>query len=181
METTLPHFLDELASVRWFANLGKPSPRDPEVFRIHDWLAWPGPEDPGSEMLAAYNQKRKDDLFARVRLPSGFETQAAWDAIHAPALQAAKARVPYDEAGDAWDGPTAAAWCAASCAALVGCRRLLGGAAEQPASGVMQWTLENEWSWFVAGHWPCMYYWPWGHAGIEVAERTGMAKRLVVY
>ena len=180
METRLRHFLDELADVQWFAHLGRPSPRDSEVLCIYGWLTWPGPEDPGSEMLAAYNRKRKDDLFAR-GLPEGFEIQTAWDTIHAAALRSAKARVAYDESGDAWDGPNAAAWGGAFCAALVGCRRLVGGEAEAPSPGVMQWTLENEWSWYVAGHWPCMYYWPWGHARIDVAERTGMAKRLVVY
>ena len=126
-------------------------------------------------------QKRKDDLFERAGSPDGFDIQTAWDAIHAAVLQSAKARVPYNESGDAWDGPNAAAWGAAFCAALVGCRRLVGGAAEHPAPGVMQWTPEYEWSWFEAGHWPCMYYWPWGHARIDVAERTGRAKRLVVY
>src|SRR5687767_9237519 len=105
MDTTLRHFLDELATVPWFANLGKPSPRDPEVFRIYDWLTWPGPEDPGSEMLAAYNQKRQDDLFAPGKVTNGFDVRPAWDAIHAAALQAAKARLPYNESGDAWDGP----------------------------------------------------------------------------
>jgi hypothetical protein len=181
MEPRLSHFFDELADIPWFANLGRPSPRDPEVFRIYDWLTWPGPEDPGAEMLAAYHMKWRDDVFACGEVPDGFDMKRTWDAIQTAALQLTKAHLPYDEAQDAWYGPNAAAWSAAWSAALVGCRRLIGGKSDGSSTRFMQWTPENEWSWYEAGHWPCMYYWPCEHTRIAVAERTSEAKVLVVF
>src|SRR5262245_28051997 len=47
-------FFDGLPHIPWQANVGQPSPRDAEVFRFYSWETWPGPEDPGTEMLCTY-------------------------------------------------------------------------------------------------------------------------------
>jgi hypothetical protein len=172
-------FIEQLEAVPWFANLGKPSPRDEEVFRIYHWDTWPGPEDPGSELHAAFLQHWHDDLFQPGKGLS--DLRQAWEAIEGAALRLAKASVPYKEEEDTWHGPTAAAWHAAYTAALVGCTLRRDGRLKPSADARMQWTLSNEWSWFLAGHWPCQYYWPWGHSDIGAAHRTGGPKRLIVY
>ena len=59
---TIESFIDRLANIPWLANLGKPSTRDDEVFRIYRWQTWPGPEDPGSEMQSAFQMKWKEEL-----------------------------------------------------------------------------------------------------------------------
>jgi hypothetical protein len=172
-------FIEQLDAIPWFANLGKPSPRDPEVFRIYHWETWPGPEDPGSEMQSAFHMKWHDDLFKAAEPIHGL--REAWQTIHDCVLRLTKASVAYDEQEDVWFGPNAAVVQAAFTAALVGCTILRDGGLKEMDSARMQWTLSNEWSWYQAGHWPCMYYWSWGHADIGVAHRTGGAKRLVIY
>ena len=158
--------------------LGKPSSRDEEVFRIYHWDTWPGPEDPGSELQSAFLKRRYDDLFKAVKPLPGFGE--AWQTIHDRVLKLTKVLIPYNEEEDAWFGPNAAVWQAAFSAALVGCTILRGGKLKGKNNSRMQWALSNEWSWYLAGHWPCMYYWPWGHADISVAHRTGGSKRLIV-
>jgi hypothetical protein len=177
--TSVAKFIELLDLIPWFARLGRPSPRDPEVFRIYDWRAWPGPEDPGSEMQSAFLMQRHDDLFKAAKPIAGL--QETWQTIHDQVLRLAKTSVAYDENEDSWFGPNAAVWGAAFTAALVGCTILRDGALSEENSDEVQWTLSSEWSWYSAGHWPCLYYWPWGRSNIAVARRTGGAQRLVVY
>ena len=61
--TSVETFLRQLETIPWFANLGKPTSRDEEVFRIYHWHTWPGPEDPGSELQSAFHMRWRDDLF----------------------------------------------------------------------------------------------------------------------
>lgn len=172
-------FIGQLETVPWFANLGRPSPRDGHVFRIHHWDTWPGPEDPGSELHHVFLQYWQDDLFKPETGMSG--VRETWETIRRSVLRLAKSSVPYKEDEDPWYGPTAAVLHAAHTAALVGCSLRRNGGLPPSGDARMQWTLSNEWSWFLAGHWPCMYYWPWGHASISIADRTRGSKRLVVY
>jgi hypothetical protein len=172
-------FIDQLEAIPWFANLGKLSPRDTEVFRIYHWDTWPGPEDPGSEMQTTFQMQWHDNLFKSAE--STQEKPDEWKRIYDCVLRLTKASVAYEEQEDVWFGPNAAVVQAAFIAALVGCTILRDGELMERGSPEMQWTLSNEWSWYRAGHWPCMYYWSWGHSNTGVANRTGGAKRLVVY
>jgi hypothetical protein len=177
--SSITKFIEQLDAISWFVNLGKPSSRDPEVFRIYDWRAWPGPEDPGCEMQTAFLMHRHNDLFASTANDPSL--RESWQTIHDRVLHLTKLAVAYDEHEDAWFGPNAAVWQAAFTAALVGCKIIRDGELKADGNADTQWTLPNEWSWYLAGHWPCMYYWPWGHSTITVARRTGGYKRLVVY
>lgn len=177
--TAVAKFIEQLDAIPWFANLGSPSPRDQEVFRIYHWEAWPGPEDPSSEMQTAFLLRWHDDLFHMG--PSSAGLREAWQNIHDQVLRLTKPAVGYDESQDVWFGPNAAVRQAAYTTALVGCTVLRDGGLTEAGGARNQWTLSNEWSWYRAGHWPCMYYWPWGHVDAAVADRTGGAKRLVVY
>jgi hypothetical protein len=187
--TSIETFIQQLDAIPWFANLGRPSDRDQEVFRIHNWQTWPGPEDPGSAMQNSFHMRWHDNLFLKSTktIPC---LRKAWETIYKHVLRLAKPTVVwYDEQGDAWFGPNAAVWSAAYTASLVGCTILRDGGLDEvdlqerrlhTLSANVQWTLANEWSWYQVGHWPCMYYWPW-RADIDVAHRTGCAKRLVIY
>lgn len=177
--TPFEKFVQQLDAIPWFANLGKPSPRDPEVFRISHWDTWPGPEDPGSEMQSTFRMEWRDELFKSDARPPGLPE--AWAAIQDRVLHLTKPTVGYDDDQDTWFGPNAAVVDAAFMAALVGCTILKHGNLEEANDARNQWTLSNEWSWFRAGHWPCMYYWPWGHGDTALAHRTGGAKVLVIY
>jgi len=177
--TRTDNFIDQLDKIPWFASLAKPSLRDNEVFRIYHWDSWPGPEDPGSEMQAAFHEKWKTEL---VNAADSQAIEVFW-AIRERVLQIAKTTIPYDVNQDVWYGPNAAVLAAAHAAALVGCAILRDGELKVDTdlqNARKQWTLANEWSWYLEGHWPCIYYWPWGHAKVEVAERTGCFRRLVV-
>src|SRR5262245_5001330 len=99
----------------------------------------------------------------------------AWQTIHDRVFQLAKDRGPFDEETDAWYAPNAAVGSAAFAAALVGCTLLKNGRLEESTSQG-QWNLACEWSWYLIGHWPCMYYWPWGHTEISAAKITGGEK-----
>jgi hypothetical protein len=176
---TIESFIDRLANIPWLANLGKPSTRDDEVFRIYRWQTWPGPEDPGSEMQSAFQMKWKEELVK----PTDIQAIEVFRRIRERVLQITKAVVPFEEKQDVWYGPNAAVLAAAFTAGMVGCAVLQDG--ELKAHSALlesrkQWTLANEWSWYLEGHWPCQYYWPWGHSTVEVADRTGCFRRLVV-
>lgn len=180
-------FIGQLDAIPWFTNLGKPSPRDQDVFRIYHWGTWPGPEDPGSSMMSEFHMQWRDDLFESARsLPS---LREAWQTIYEYVLHLTKPFVPYDEQEDAYFGPNAAVWSAAYTAAVVGCIIVRDGSLDEVDSHerllhvhstTVEWNLSNEWSWYQAGHWPCLYYWPW-RANIASARRSGAFKKLVIY
>lgn len=145
-------FLASLERVPWFERVGLPASRDPEVFRIYSWETWPGPADPGSELQALYYHKWRDDLF-QPAAPSWLTT--LWETIHSTTLAAAQQKVPYDPAQDTWYGPNAAVWSASFVAALAGCTLAKHGYLGAATPACLQWTLAQEWSWYVEGHWPC--------------------------
>src|SRR5262249_28842370 len=119
--SSIDAFLRQLEQIPWFANLGRLSSRDDEVFRICHWHTWPGPEDPGSSMQAAFHMSWRNSLFeATTDEQASYMKQLEKD-IRDITLGITKLRVPYDEDQDVWHGPTAAAWFAAKTAALAGC------------------------------------------------------------
>lgn len=169
----------EMEKIPWFANLGKPSPRDEEVFRIFHWDTWPGPENPGGELQSAYHMLWKHEIIGKEKEDT--ELAAMFDAVERRILAVAKTHVPYREDQDAWYGPNTAAWSASWVAALVACNLLKTGSLPGDGNRRMQWTLRSEWQWYLAGHWPCTYYWQWGYRDVATAELTGGPKQLVVY
>src|SRR5262249_37511578 len=153
--TPVATFIEQLDAIPWFANLGEPSSRDQEVFRIYHWDTWPGPEDPGSAMQRAFLMQWHDDLFQSAKPIPGL--REAWQTIHDRVLRLAKPTVGYIEQEDAYFGPNAAVWQVAYTAALVGCTILRDGGLDEvdsherrlhDHSATMQWTLSNEWSWY---------------------------------
>src|SRR5215472_12472599 len=48
---------------------------------------------------------------------------------------------------------------------LISIKTVLGGA----------WTLASEWQWPRAGHWPCRYFWQWGHSSLEQAAALALS------
>ena len=175
----LEQFIALLDRIPWFKRLGQPSTKDIEVFRIYSWKTWPGPENPGAEIQSANYQRWRDELFGAETLPSDDPVMILWDQIQTKVMALAKLNVPYHDEQDAWYGPNAAVWSAGWVAALVGCALLKKRYKIQtPAS---QWTLEYEWEWFAEGHWPCCYYWAWGYTERAAIDRTGGARRIVVF
>src|SRR6266498_2524910 len=104
-----------------------------------------------------------------------------WNRIHDTVFECARTAVPYHDEQDAWYGPNAAVWQARFTAALVGCMFAKYGQFPVPERQSSHWTLQHEWEWFVEGHWPCSYFWLWGYTQLEVVERTGTPRRLIVY
>ena len=170
-------FLMEIDDVPWFANVGKPSELDGQALRITSWEAWPGPETPGSELMAEADKDRRARLLAPGDPP---QIEALWQRIHERVFMQAIPRVPWKDGEDAWYAPSTAVWGAAWKAALVGISGSLGIDLDQGNLGG-EWTLAAEWRWLRAGHWPCMYFWQWGHASLAIAARTYEARQLVVF
>jgi hypothetical protein len=178
-------FYQSLKTIPWLGNLGKPHPRDGEVYRIHDWSLWLGPEDPAVALMNAYA------LFweAQLKEQAGQEAviSETWGEIEVVVSDLARPNVPYEEDQDAWYGPNMAVWSAAWFAALVGCWMKTFGSLEPieafstfQKSSRYQWRLDVIWSWYAVGHWPCSFYWTYDQ-GREAAEATGAPKYLVVY
>jgi hypothetical protein len=61
---SIESFLIEIDQISWFANLGKPSRLDGQALRIKSWEAWPGPETPGSGLMAEAAEARRARLLA---------------------------------------------------------------------------------------------------------------------
>ncbi len=104
--TPVEAFIAELDTIPWFTNLGKPSPRDHEVFRIYHWGTWPGPEDPGFSLMSAFGMHWRDELFESAKsLPS---LREAWHTIYEYVFYLTKPLVPYTEEWDLDHGPNIA-------------------------------------------------------------------------
>jgi hypothetical protein len=177
-------FFQSLKTIPWLKKLGQPHPRDDEVYRIHDWSLWLGPEDPAVALLNDYA------LFweAQLKEQAGPELliSEVWDEIESLVFDLARPHVPFEADQDAWYGPNMAVWSAAWFAALTGCwvkvfghLPPLGGSAFQQ-SPHYQWRLDVIWLWYAAGHWPCSFYWTYDQ-GRDAAEATCAPKYLVVY
>lgn len=174
-------YISRFREIPWFENVGKPSDRDREVFRIYDWSAWPGPEDPAVSLQNEYYLMWQENLCVGLDESAKDRLEEAWDKVETAVLEIARLNVPYDEDQDAWYAPNAAVWSGSWIAALVACTFLERGKLdEEEKRPEYQWTLSNTWSWFEAGHWPCSFYWTYDQS-LEGAERTGAPKRMVVY
>jgi hypothetical protein len=141
-------FLAQLDTVPWFSNIGRPTPADAEVGRIHEWEEWPGPEEPTITELSLRHQALFDDIMADAGAQRAALTEV-WDRVHDRVFRAAAPKVPYDPQRDAWHGPTTAVWQAAWTAGLVGLC-LHTGRSVPPE-------IQEQWLWFVRGHWPSGY------------------------
>src|SRR5215813_4240891 len=115
-------FLIEIDQIPWFANVGKPSELDGQALRITSWEAWPGPETPGSGLMAEAQQERRTRLLAAGDPP---QIEALWQRIHEWVFIRAKPRVHWKDNEDAWHAPTTAVLQAAW-NALVGISASLG-------------------------------------------------------
>lgn len=147
-EDEVNNFIAQLEEVPWFSNLGRPVSSEEEVVRIATWDDWPGPEEPAILELSS----RQQELFDEIMEGAGEQApqlKMAWDEVHAVVFRTASVRVPYDPAEDAWHGPTAAVWQAAWTAGLIAL--CLQTSRPIPAE------LEEQWSWYVRGHWPSGY------------------------
>ena len=144
---TLPEFLSSLESVRWFARLGEQITDSPDTPRIHDWGEWPGPQDEAVIALHFRHGELYDDFMGGADPPEALKE--TWDTIHALVFRNATSAVPYDPDEDTWHGPTMAVWQAAWTAGLIGL--CLETQRQIPSE------LEQQWRWFLRGHWPCGY------------------------
>ena len=141
----LAKFLHELELVRWFSNIGK-HVESTEVEQIHSWKEWRGPEDSGLVEISCRQQELYDELESLAGRPIPNVNQI-WEHIHSEVFRNSTDKIPYEEGRDTWYGPTAAVWHAAWTAGLIGLCEFLNRPV--PAD------LNNQWGWFVKGHWPC--------------------------
>jgi hypothetical protein len=159
---SIEDFVEGLKSIPWFCNIGRSAAEDSECCRIHRWEEWPGPADPAVSDV----HMRQQALFEDTMNAAGNhreELQALWHRIHAVVIAAAAATVPFDPQQDAWHAPTTAVWHAAWTAGLVALCRQCGRPI--PAD------LQEQWTWFSRGHWPCGY----------VGEESTHVPRLLVF
>jgi len=154
------HFLDDLARVPWFANLGRPISPTSHVRRIFGWDGWPGPEDDAVVKLHSRHQALYESILGDAK-DKHLSAEELWKNIHEVVFRVASQKVPYHANRDAWHAPSTAVWQAAWTAGLVGLYHLL----EQKVPD----DLEEQWQWYREGHWPC-----------ALEEGTGN-ERLVVY
>lgn len=141
-------FLEELKAIPWFRNIGRSTAADAGLKRIHRWKDWPGPNDPAVSELSFRQQDLHDAILAK-GADNRAEMVVLWDRVHAVVLELAAAVVPYDPKQDSWHAPTMAAWQAAWTAGLVGLF--------QQSGRPIPTDLQEQWNWFVRGHWPCGY------------------------
>jgi hypothetical protein len=143
----VPRYIALLESVPWFANLGRPHPRDAEVTRIHSWNEWPGPER-GNVFWFGRWLSFVQETIEREEAPRRNELKEVWDRAYALVLARAIRNVPeYDPEEDAWHGPTMCVHFAAYTAALIAWHIALG----RPLPRM----IAEEWRWYADGHWPC--------------------------
>lgn len=120
---SIESFLIEIDQIPWFANLGKPSRLDSQALRIASWEAWPGPETPGSGLMAEAAEARRARLLGAGDPPM---IEALWQRIHERVFMQAIACVPWKDNQDAWYAPNTGVFRAAWNAALVGISGSLG-------------------------------------------------------
>lgn len=133
-----------LSSVPWFGKIGQLI--DDQTIRLHEWYGWPGPEEEGVCALHSGQQ----ELFERLKIGDDNELEAIWDQIHHFVLMRTSSILGIDPSvQDAWDPMATACWQAAWTAALIGVMEHIG---EAPPT-----TIQQQWNWFVAGHWPVGY------------------------
>ena len=136
-----------------------------------------GPEDPGVELMSLQAQKWHDQLFTS----EDPLLRSLWNEVHDRVLELVADKIPHKADQDPRHPPTAAAHSAAWMAAVWACTQFRMRRFTVEYDEGHQWTLPTIWWWFEEGHWPCGFYWPYGHTGLETTSRVGMPKLLVVY
>jgi hypothetical protein len=153
-DPALTKFLIELGSIPWFSNIGKSLPADTAAKQLRRWEDWPGPEEPTISELHERQQVLYEDMMAESE-GRRKELLELWDRVHKTALTFASLAVPYDPDQDAWHGPTMAVWQAAWTAGLIAWCIYL----RRPIPK----DLQEQWKWFVLGHWPSGYSVVWAN------------------
>jgi hypothetical protein len=137
-------FRERLDRVPWFAQLGKPHPRDRFVDRIADWDEWGGPESSGASPMGPEESRWQEALLALPR-PGPATIHSLWSSVQSQAF----GRMPFEADVDPWHGPTAASSHGAWLAATIAC--CLSAGIPIPPNALRLW------AWYARGHWPCAY------------------------
>jgi hypothetical protein len=153
-DPVVARFIEEVTAVPWFKNVGQPLPLDMNARQLQGWEDWPGPDEPAIFELSERQQALHSELLASAPERRG-ELEKAWERISDLVFGLAASAIPYDASKDSWHGPTAAVWQARWTAGLVAWCQLLDR--EIPAD------LQEQWRWFVLGHWPSGYSAAWAN------------------
>src|SRR6516165_7330374 len=145
MNAKVDEFLQQLETVPWFTNLGKPIPRHEGAKQIRSWEEWPGPEDDAISEMSYHQQGLYDEIMENAREDRRL-LESLWNKIDEKVVAVARNAVPYDPNRDSYYGPNLAVWHAAWTAGLIGLYLRLG----KPIPP----ELQVPWEWFVRGHWP---------------------------
>jgi hypothetical protein len=157
LDPVVTRFIQDLEAVAWFKNVGQPLPPATNARQLRQWEDWPGPEEPAIFELTERQQALRDELLAHAQ-ERREELNNLWTRISEMVCRLAAAAVPYDANKDSWHGPNAAVWQASWTAGLVAWCLLLGR--QIPAE------LQEQWRWFVLGHWPSGYSVVWADDGL---------------
>ena len=136
-------FLTELEQIPWFERIGQ-IPEGEFHEQIPSWDDWEGPEEPSVAEIHESIQTLYDQITEN---GSNIELTELWERIHSIVIPLTSSKVPYDDEEDAWYGPNAAVWQAATTAGVVG----LCLHTKRPVPDEIQ----EQWNWFLQGHWPC--------------------------
>jgi len=142
--TSLAEFEASLARIQWFSEIGKPT-ADSMVKRLVSWDEWPGPEEPNVAAVSLKHQEFHDGVLA-AHTEKKKELEELFQRIVADVRRSAASALSVPTDGDAWDAPSQATWQAGWTAGLV--------ALYLATNERLPPELEQQWSWFVRGHWP---------------------------
>lgn len=152
LDPVVARFVQDVNAVPWFKNIGQPFPPDTNAEQFHRWEDWPGPEEPSIFELSERHQALYDELLGSAP-ERREELENVWECISQIVRRLAAAQVPYDVSKDAWNAPSTAVWQASWTACLMSWCLLLHR--QIPAD------LQEQWRWFVLGHWPSGYTVVW--------------------
>jgi hypothetical protein len=152
VDPAIARFIQEVEAVPWFNNVGQRLPAETNARQIHRWEDWPGPEEPAIFELSERQQVLHDELLASAP-ERRKELHNLWKRLNEIVISLAAKAVPYDANKDSWHGPNMAVWQASWTAGLVAWCLLLRR--RVPAE------LQEQWRWFVLGHWPSGYSVVW--------------------
>lgn len=145
-------FIEDLEAVPWFKNVGQPLPPGTNARQLLRWEDWPGPEEPAIFELSERQEALHDELLSSA--PERREQlEKLWQRIGEIVIRLGASAVPYDANEDSWHAPTTAVWQASWTAGLVAWCVFLGR--QVPGD------LQEQWRWFMLGHWPSGYSVVW--------------------
>lgn len=146
--SSLKAFLEMLDRIPWLEHLGQANAHDHEVFRLHAWDEWPGPEHPNCRRWYAFFMATCNQTFDRAGSLRKYAKELM-DQAGNSVFERACRRTSFDPKAGVGHGPSQSPRDAAAWAGLIAARLLLG------------LDLSNHivriWLWFEAGHWPCGY------------------------